>query len=603
MSNKRVKNLNKILQNKIGIEFIEPFETARQSLNLQTARIFTHMVMSAYWAAILSAKGHEKAFRIRTCPIVKLAHHQLQSVATQDKALQIGLALSKCSATEAGYLVGTIYTSLLPDDFCSQNGVYYTPPILTQRLIQQASTAGIDWTTAKVLDPACGGGAFLAPLIEKKLKALAGTGLTPLETINHLSKTVCGYEIDPFSAWLTQIFVDVVTLDLCIAAGKRLPFLTKVKNSLEHMDKYPLFDLVIGNPPYSKVKLDKEDRQQYQRSLYGHANLYGLFTDQALNYTKPGGVVAYVTPSSFLSGQYFKSLRLLLLDQAPPYSIDFVSDRAGVFDNVLQETVLATYRKDANNKTGAVNLLQFNDNSSFEPQYLGRFRLPNAESSPWLMPRTREQADLMSQLIKMPNRLADYGYKVSTGPLVWNRHKSQLTNRNSEKAYPLIWAESITPNGEFRFKAEKKNHKPFFKWQSKKDDWLLTNTPCVLLQRTTSLEQERRLIAAELPAEFITQHGRVVIENHINMIRAIHDKGKISVKTVTAVFNSKTMDQVFRCYNGSVAVSAYELEALPLPPPEVMNQIENIVRFNAHNNMIEQILRDFYLNERTATAA
>jgi len=595
------KNLEKMLQKQIGIEFLRPIETAAHSLNLQSARLFTHLVMSVYWNAVQSSKKNTKTFRLRACPVIKHEQYTLLNADAKILAKKIGLALSNNSVNESGYIVGTIYTSLLPDDFRSKNGVYYTPPSLTQRLIKQATKAGVDWKTAKVLDPACGGGAFLAPVIEKKLEALSD--LKPMEVVKSLSKTICGYEIDPFSAWLTQIFVDVVTLDLCIKAGQRLTVLTQVKDSLKYMHSYPTFDLVIGNPPYSKIKLDSKEREQYQRSLYGHANLYGLFTDQALNYTKIGGVVAYVTPSSFLSGQYFKGLRSLLRNEAPPYSIDFVSDRSGVFEDVLQETVLVTYRKGSNNKTGSVNLLQFNESNSFKPQSLGRFRLPDDDSSPWLMPRTKEQAVLMSQLPNITNRLSDYGYKVSTGPLVWNRHKDQLVERKRKNSYPLIWAESISSDGQFLFKAEKRNHRPYFKWKTKKDDWLLIDKPCALLQRTTSLEQDRRLIVAELPHEFIAQHGSVVIENHLNMIRPISDKAKISIKAIVAVFNSETIDQVFRCYNGSVAVSAYELEALPLPPMKIMKQIENIVRFNTKNKMIEQILRDVYFNDSCTKAA
>ncbi len=595
------KNLDKLLRDKIGVKFSEALETTAYSLNLQTARIFTHIVISKYWESVQSSSSHSKSFRLRKCPVINTQQHSILSEQVKKQACLIGHMLSEQPINEASYLAGTIYTSLLPDDYRAKNGVYYTPPTLTQRLIKQATKAGVDWKTAKVLDPACGGGAFLAPLIEKKLKALSG--LTAFEKVKHLSKTVSGYEIDPFSAWLTQIFVDVVTLDVCVKAGKRLPVLTKVKNSLEYMDKYPQFDLVIGNPPYSKIKLDKDLREQYKKSLYGHANLYGMFTEQALNYTRPGGVVSYVTPSSFLSGQYFKNLRHLLINEAPPYTIDFISDRAGIFEDVLQETVLVTYRKGANNRSGSVNRLQFKEGGSFTSQYLGRFRLPNLDSSPWLMPRTKEQAILMDRIPNIPYRLADYGYKVSTGPLVWNRHKEQLTHRKSKLAYPLIWAESITSDGQFQFKAEKKNHTPYFKWLSDKDDWLLVDTPCLLLQRTTSLEQERRLIAAELPTGFIQEHGRVVIENHINMIKPVDNNPLVSIKALGAIFKSKTMDQVFRCYNGSVAVSAYELESLPLPPLEVIEQIENIVRFNAQSSLVEQLLREVYFNDAITKAA
>ncbi len=594
-------NLNSLLLKRIGIEISDPLKTAASSLCMNSARLFTHLIISYYWDSINSQKNNSNLFKLRSCSIIKKHQHKLLNNNIHNQAMHIGTALSKITVVEASYALGTIYTSLLPSDYRSKNGVYYTPPSLTKRLIDQSSKAGIDWVKASVLDPACGGGAFLAPVIERKLEEMSGC--EPIKIVDNLANTVCGYEIDPFSAWLTQIFVDVVTLDVCIKAGKRLPIITKVKNSLEENKKHTQFDLVIGNPPYSKVKLDVKEREQYKRSLYGHANLYSLFTDQALNYTKPGGVIAYVTPSSFLSGQYFKELRSLLRREAPPLSVDFVSDRSGVFEDVLQETVLVTYRKGAKNKTGTVNLLKHINNGAFKPNNLGRFKLPDDESSPWLMPRTKEQAVLMSQLPTITNRLSDFGYKVSTGPLVWNRHKDQLSNRKSKKSFPLIWAESITTDGQFIFKAEKRNHKPYFKWRSNRDKCLLINKPCVLLQRTTSLEQERRLIAAELPAKFISEHGSVVVENHINMILSKNIQPEVSVKALTAVFNSKVMDQVFRCYNGSVAVSAYELASLPLPSKEVMAQIENIVRFNDKSELIEQILREIYFNEPRAKVA
>ena len=42
-------------------------------------------------------------------------------------------------------------------------------------------------------------------------------------------------------------------------------------------------------------------RRRYRRSLYGHANQYGVFTDLALRWTVPGGVIAYVDANE-LSG-------------------------------------------------------------------------------------------------------------------------------------------------------------------------------------------------------------------------------------------------------------------------------------------------------------
>ena len=49
------KNLDKLLQDKMGIKFSEALETTAYSLNLQTARIFTHIVISKYWESVYQA--------------------------------------------------------------------------------------------------------------------------------------------------------------------------------------------------------------------------------------------------------------------------------------------------------------------------------------------------------------------------------------------------------------------------------------------------------------------------------------------------------------------------------------------------------------------
>ena len=51
---------------------------------------------------------------------------------------------------------------------------------------------------------------------------------------------------------------------------------------------------MIGNPPYGRVRLSQQRRRRFSRSLFGHANLYGLFTDLALRHTKPGGVIGFL---------------------------------------------------------------------------------------------------------------------------------------------------------------------------------------------------------------------------------------------------------------------------------------------------------------------
>ena len=96
-----------------------------------------------------------------------------------------------------------------------------------------------------------------------------------------------------------------------------------------------------------------------------------------------------------------------------------------------------------------------------------------------------------------------------------------------------------------------------------------------------------RLIAAELPVDFLQKHDGVVIENHLNMVRAIDAKPAVAQATLNALLNSGAIDSVFRCVSGSVAVSAYELEALPLPAPGALKKLDKLVRTNGKPEAIE----------------
>ena len=195
----------------------------------------------------------------------------------------------------------------------------------------------------------------------------------------------------------------------------------------------------------------------------------------------------------------------------------------------------------------------------------------------------------------MSCRLVDDGYTVSTGPLVWNRHKPSLRDRSGEGRFPLIWAESVRPDGVFEFRAKWRHHKPYFEPEPR-ERWVVTKFPCVLLQRTTAKEQCRRLIAAELPATFIEEHRSVVVENHLNMIKPQGGAPRVTPAALAVLLNSDVVDQVFRCINGSVAVSAYELEALPVLSPKDMEDIERLVKERASRETLERAVERLYVS-------
>jgi adenine-specific DNA-methyltransferase len=545
---------------------------------IELARSFAHRAVEAWWGRLAGKAGGAHSLRACECALGDLPETLLE------RAEVAGRAAAKLPVDEAAYRLGLAYTSMLPAEYRVRHGVHFTPPALAERMLDQATDAGIDWVKARVLDPACGGGAFLAPVVRRIVAALEGCD--PAILIGNIGSRVRGYEIDPFAAWLSQVALDAVLLPAAMPAGRQLPRVVTVCDTLEIEEPEPGFDLVIGNPPYGRVRLSDARRRRFSRALYGHANLYALFMDIAIRHTRPNGLLAYLTPTSFLAGEYFKRLRKLLAKEARPVALDFVAVRKGVFDGVLQEVLLALYRRGSRRRTATVSMAKPEADTQLKIRRIGTFRLPADASQPWLMPRSEEEAALIETLSGLPCRMADWGFTISTGPLVWNRHKSQLAHQPGPNTLPLIWAEAVTRDGRFVWRADKRNHAPYFEI-GPNDDWLIARHPCILLQRTTAKEQARRLIAAALPQAFLARHKAAVIENHLNMIRPTNGASRVTADVVAAFLNSQAADRAFRCISGSVAVSAYELEALPLPSPDGLKPLAKLVSTGAGQAEIE----------------
>ncbi len=270
---------------------------------IRFARAFSAGVLRRYWSA--ATLGSERPLRGARLALRDLSPEE------EELAGRLASALARLADEDGSYGVGTLYTSLLPETYRSSYGAYYTPPALVRRLLENVSALGFDWSQGTILDPACGGAAFLAPIATAIIRCLRADGRPDSVILDHLARRLRGVEIDPFAAWLSMALVDLAVVRAGVRSDWKLPDLVTVGDALEccgggRRDLFGLgrrhrFDLVVGNPPYGRISLPARLRTKYARSLYGHANLYGLFTDLALRLTGRGSIVAYVN-LTFASG-------------------------------------------------------------------------------------------------------------------------------------------------------------------------------------------------------------------------------------------------------------------------------------------------------------
>lgn len=149
-----------------------------------------------------------------------------------------------------------------PELDVSRLGQVFTPPAIVELMLSLVRKRG------RVLEPACGDGAFL----------------------QHFPFAV-GIEIDPRHA----------------PPGARV------------MDFFALpaeesFATVIGNPPYVRYQdIAVATRRLIRRSvLDGRANLYLFFIEQCLRHLAPGGELVFITPRDFLKATSAVPLNRLL---------------------------------------------------------------------------------------------------------------------------------------------------------------------------------------------------------------------------------------------------------------------------------------------------
>jgi adenine-specific DNA-methyltransferase len=534
--------------------------TARGA-TIEIAQVLAHAVTEGWWDAVCEALGAPSPLQLGQWSqgVVALSD-QLRA-----EARLIGAALKTLPVEEALAQIGLIYSHSLSDGHRSANGIFYTPPALVHRLVQTATEAGVDWQRDKVISPSCGGGAFLVEDVRLMIAAMEGSD--PALVLRSVGARLRGWDCDPFACWLSQVAVEAVLLPRVIASGKRLPVVTECRNSL--MDDWKghigVYGLVNENPAFGKMTKTEGLTARFARSQKGHLNTYGLFADLSIHLAKPqGGVIALLTPTSYFGGEYFAKLRRLFHTEARPTGIDLVASREDVFPDVLQEVALSVFVRGQTKKRVPCSVIHV-ELDSLRIEKVGELALPAVAEGPWIIARSPAAVPVVEAMHAMRSRLKDWGYRVKTGPLVPHKNEVRMHRANAPGLVPVVWAECVTTDGRFTLRCERGTRSPFYEPKSSLDANLVTQ-PCLLLQRTTAKEQHRRLIGAVMPASAIkAAGGRVSVENHLNMLIPVVRKPPVALNQLAAFFASNAADKAFRCISGSVAVSATELEAMPLP--------------------------------------
>jgi hypothetical protein len=264
-----------------------------------------------------------------------------------------------------------------------RDGVYYTPEWVVNLLVEEtlspwfaeirAACGGdaLAWRarleTIRIVDPACGSGAFLISafrrLLQERLsvfREIAGRDPSAADETalvrDILEHNIYGVDINPASVEIAKLALwlhsartgaPLSSLDRTIRCGNSLVgpdyafqgaaserALSEELNRFDWRSAFPEvwpdaapggFDIVLGNPPYVKLqnlmKVDphvagwlqsRRGDDTYLSALTGNTDLYLPFIEKGLRLLNPQGRMAYIAPSLWTVNEYGEGLRQLV---------------------------------------------------------------------------------------------------------------------------------------------------------------------------------------------------------------------------------------------------------------------------------------------------
>lgn len=358
------------------------------------------------------------------------------------------------------------------------------------------------------------------------------------------------------------------------------------------------FDIVIANPPYisaieAKKTIDDFVRQQYKKSYItasGTYDIYVIFIELGFKLLRNDGILSYITPSKYLSAEYAKTLREVIIKY---YSVEQISDFSSirVFENAGVSTMISMFRKCKQKNT--VRFESFKTTTEIES-----FHIYN-KSVLSLLPNNlwgallSNQIDLFLKIHSQSVTMEEFSeVNACSTAAEAEEYENSLISEFDPDSFMYINNGTINRYVQYWGRKEirsKKILRPYLPFTA-------------LNSRRKNMFQKEKLIFVKLarcPQVFLDERGEFASAN-TNMV---YDVKQYNYKFLLGYFNSRLFDYVYKTMFGgnsmlgSIQVQAPQIRKSLIPKLSLLEKQQPII------DIVEKILQEKRINPDTDTTS